>query len=191
MDVPLVTRVLSHETFEDGMSSAFEVEGNSTLANGILILDDPVVSGSSSADGYASIRSTFDVKERTGYLTLFRTSPKSVFSIGASFDGLVPWFAITGQNGTFFLRWSGEGSGYKDALKLQHQPETWYYFLFWLNSHDIIEGRIWEKDHSEVNTSFMLIIGEEYLPIRQLEYSADVAGGRIEIDEFQELEFSD
>lgn len=76
------------------------------------------------------------------------------------------------------------------ALKLKHQPEIWYHLLFWLNTYNI-QGRIWEKDHPEMNTSFTLLLPNEGLPIRQIEYRVMVPESTIEIDEFQELEFSE
>lgn len=191
-DVPLVTRVLQDENFEDLSYFRFGLDGNYSLSNGLLILDDPLVSGDPWADGSAKLyANTFTVKQGNGYLLLFRTKPDTSFIINFEFGDYWAspnmrqfWFS----NGNHLYVWSGANQILSRSLKFQYQPETWYYLLMWLNV-DGVQGKIWEKDNPEINQTFRVDTGTEWANTKFI-YTVNVPEGTVEIDEFQELEFS-
>jgi hypothetical protein len=191
-DVPLVTRVFQNEKFDDisSFGTKFVPDGNYSLSNGLLMLEDPLVSGDPWADGSARIFSTFTVKQGNGYLLLFRTKPKASFFVTFEFGPFndPSYRAFWLESGQRYSVWSGPKLLISRSLSFQYQPETWYYLLMWLNA-DSIEGKIWEKDHPETNKTFRANIGTEWAGT-QLLYSVNLPEGTVEIDEFQELEFS-
>jgi len=189
-DMPQVERIIRNEKFDDLSSFEFELFGNYTIFDGLLILDDPIVSGDPWADGSSRLLSTFAVKQENGYLLLFRTKPSAefyiTFEIGA-FNS--PGYrALWIENGRSFSIWSGPNQVISGLLNFQYQPENWHYLLIQLTANGI-EGRIWEKDHPEENKIFRANTGENWISNR-LKYSVNVAEGTVEIDEFQEIQFN-
>ena len=193
-DVPLVTRVLQNENFDDlsSVGTKYGLLGKYSLPNGLLILDEPLVSGDPWADGSTRFYSNAStVKQGNGDLLLFRTKPEASFVISFEFGDYwaspnMRQFWIS--NGNHLSVWSGANQIISRSLDFQYQPETWYYLLMWLNV-DGVEGKIWEKDNPEKNKTFRVDTGKEWANTKFI-YVVNVPEGIVEIDEFQELEFS-
>jgi hypothetical protein len=149
-----------------------------------------LVSGDPWADGSAGIFSTFNIKQRTGYLILFRTKPKTYFLINFEYGPFndPSYRAVWIVNGQFYYIWSGPNQLVSRSLRFQYQSDTWHYLILWLTDNGI-EGKIWEKDHPETNKFFSVDTGKDWMS-SQLNYVVNVPEGTVEIDEFQELEFS-
>lgn len=190
-DLPLVSTVVRNEMFDDISAFEFEIFGNYDLSNGLIMLDDPVVSGDPWVDGSSGLASNFQIEQRNGYLLLFRSKPDTFFIISFEFGPFddPSYRAFWVVNGDEYSVWSGTNQIISRSLNFQFNSDTWYYMLMWLNA-DGVEGKIWEKSDPNTNIFFSADTGSEWAST-EFNYSVNVAAGTVEIDEFQELKFSE
>lgn len=190
-DPPQIESVVRGEKFDDLSSFEFHLDGDYTLSDGLLILEDPLVSGDPWADGSARMTSSYPVKLGNGYLLLFRSKPEASFFIVLGYGPFndSSYRAFWFEYGERYSLWTGPTQVVSRQLQFHYQPDTWYFLLLRPNV-DSVEGRIWEKGYPETATRFSVDTGEGWMGER-LDYVVNVAEGTVELDEFQEVTFSE
>jgi len=192
-DLPLVKRVIRDEKFDDLSTLEFQLnigpQGAFNLSDGLLTLNEPLVSGDPWEDGSSALWSDWPIQHGNGYLLLFRTEPSAYFLINFEYGpfGSPDYHAFWFESGQTYGIWSGDNQLISHTLGFQYEPKTWYYLLMWLNI-DGVEGKIWEKDHPETGKLFTITTGKDWAS-SHLNYKVNVAEGTMVIDEFQEVEF--
>ncbi len=189
-NVPVVNKILLDENFDELTNFEFQFRKKHNLTDGILFLEAPIVSADMQADEASKFISNFKIKQGNGYLLLFRSKPDAffyiTFEIGPFNDP--SYRALWFDNGKAISIWRGTTQIFSRSINIKYQHDTWYYLIMWLNP-DGVEGKIWEKDKPENNSYFKADTGEEWARSQML-YVVNVAQGIVEIDKFQELEFS-
>jgi hypothetical protein len=176
-DLPAVRRVIYSDSF-DKLSSSWQANGNTEVANGHLIIKAP-----------GSIVYNPVFQENHGYLLLFRTDPLTTFSLVCDYG---PWGNSSYRgfmliNASLFSIYTGSNFD-QHEINFNYTPQTWYYALVWLTPNSA-EGKIWEKDNPQNSRSFS--IDRNGFSYNILNYWVNIMNkGSIEIDEFQELQFS-
>ena len=176
-DMPLVNKVIREEKF-DIPPSSFELNGNYSLSNGILIL------------GKGAMWSNFKVKQYNGYLLLFRVEPDTSFYINFEYGPFndPSYHAFWLDSGDIYWIWNGKKNT-RETLDFEYLPYTWYYLLMWLDTNGV-KGITWEKEHPGINENFYAETGKTFVN-SELNFVINLFySGSIEIDEFQELEFT-
>jgi hypothetical protein len=195
-DILPIKRIVRSENFDRLPLAEFELSGNYDPLDGVLRFTEPLVSAGSDAwkDGAGSLTSNFSVNQGNGYILLFRTTKVGTeflvtFETGTAFNGpdyRAFWFGSY-LGGQYVSIWK-QNEFYSKTLDTQIQQDTWYY-LFMRPYGNNVEIRLWEKDHPEKLFEFYAETQTEWAN-NNLVFHVGLPQGVMEIDEFQEVEFT-
>jgi WD40 repeat protein len=174
--IPPVKRIIREEKF-DQLPSFFTLDEPYSLSNGVLSLES------------GRLWSTFAVARNYGYLIKFRVDPdtEALVTIEEGPYDDPSYRAIWFESWGFVQVWVGK-VGTEYPLNIQLKPGSWYSLALWLEE-DNINGVVWDENDSSFEKSFSFPLGNEF-STGFFHYTAIVLNsGRMDIDEFQQVEF--
>jgi len=187
-NIPPANAVISNETL-DTIPTGFHLYQYYKLSNGILSLNDPTSMGEASGDGNSRLATILPVVLGDGYLLVFQLKDNPQYFITFEYGP----FNTSGYR-AFWLRdtyvsvWKGTNEFHHWALSSPFVPDTWYCVVLRRYSSGI-EGIYWQKDLPEIVNKFNLTTGSDWAG-NNLNFNIVIMSGIVNIDEFQELDFS-
>jgi hypothetical protein len=198
---PTTGRVVRSEHFDSISTLSFSVETGSTVevADGLLILTDPIsTTGNPWADGHVALRSKFSPQvehpsvfsfrvDKNTYFgfhyELYDNTSKGVFYRGINLDCCLPGVALDTDQGY------GENHATQRSMPVNRfRPGVWYVYALRVRSAGRVTAQIWERDQPGTlifDRSFQL---DEGWSQSGFTFIVAVNQGRMEVDEYQELE---
>jgi len=145
--------------------------------------------GEASGDGYSRLAMISPVVLGNGYLLVFQLKDGPQYFITIEYGPFnADGFRAFWLRDTYVSVWKGTNEFLNQALRSPFVPDTWYCVVLRRYSSGI-EGIYWQKDHPEKDNTFNLTTGSDWAG-NNLNFNIVVMSGIINIDEFQELDFS-
>jgi hypothetical protein len=196
-------RVVRSEHFDDLSTISFSVDspGSMEVEDGLLILTDPIsTTGNPWADGHVALRSIFSPQVEHVSLFVFRVEPNTYFGYhyelyentaghpyrGVNLDCCMPGLVLNIDQ--------GDDNGHPTQTSMPvsaFQFGVWYVYALQAKVGGSFTAQIWERDTPNTlifERSFQL---DETWTIPGFTFIVAVDQGKMEVDEYQELELND